>query len=189
MSFALQVFDTVMRSWTTLLYRLPVHAGRLNAAVYDDTIIILGADINMTYKPDTDKWRGGVQVARELNSDGNKDDVDGNDDVRRESSTSAHRGGTEVSDFGLAIDDGRLYVIGGRRFFCDGGMWKPTDEVRSVPLKLALSGAALKPGQWSAHAKLPRRSTVSVCGLLSLPWEDQLYSGRARRKVNSPCVH
>lgn len=190
----LQLFDTVTCSWTTLLFRLPVHAGRLNAAVYDDTIIILGADLNMVYKPDLDNWIGGVRDYREQVSDNsNRCDVDAGQYACRANLMSERRGGTEVSDFGLAIDDGLLYVIGGRRFYesqsggkttTGGEVWKPTDEIRSVPLKLALSGVALKPGQWSAHAKLPHRSMISVCGLLSLQFERQLYIG-AHRKLNS----
>ena len=150
--------------------QLPVHAGRLNAAVYDDSIIVLGADLNLVFKPETGEMWGSSACRDDLTT------PDGSSTVSPQ--TTSVTGGTETSDFGMVIDDGRLYVVGGRRFISAGPLtqsstmdlcWTSTDEVRCIDVKTVLSGQPLKPTQWIAHARLPRRSIVAVCGLISVP--------------------
>jgi len=79
-------------------------------------------------------------------------------------------GGAGVSDFGLIVDDGRLYVLGGRRY--NGGLYEATNEVKRVELMVVCNeGRALRASDWHPHARLPRPSLVSVCGLLNIPSE------------------
>jgi len=142
-----QVFNTSHGSWTTLSRSIPSHFGRLAAAPYNDRIVVVGADFSGVFNPETADWAAG--------GDGG-----------------SRGAGAGVSDFGLVVDDGRVYVLGGRRYDV-GGQYVATDEVKSVEMAVMCGGGgrAQRPGDWHPHARLPRRSLVSVCGLLTIPSE------------------
>jgi len=145
--FLLQAFNTSTGSWTTLSQSIPSHFGRLGALAYNDRIIVIGSDFNGLFNPETGDWAVGGQC----------DGCHGG-------------GGTGVCDFGLVVDDGRLYVLGGRRY--RGGQYDTTNEVKSVELAVVCTdGRALRASDWHPHARLPRPSLVSVCGLLNIPSE------------------
>jgi len=144
----LQAFNTKNGSWTTLSQSIPSHFGRLAAVLYNDRIIVIGCDFNGVFNPETGEWAVGGQC-------------DG-----REGG-----GGAGVCDFGLVVDDGRLYVLGGRRYNA-GGQYDTTDEVKSVDLAVVCAERrALRARDWDPHARLPRPSLISVCGLLDIPSE------------------
>ena len=140
-----QVFNTSNGSWSTLSRSIPTHFGRLAAALYNDKVVVVGADFSGVFNPETGDWAVG-------------DRRDG------------RGGGAGVSDFGLIVDDGRLYVLGGRRY--NGGLYEATNEVKRVELMVVCNeGRALRASDWHPHARLPRPSLVSVCGLLNIPSE------------------
>jgi len=143
----LQAFNTTTGSWTTLSRSIPSHFGRLAAVLYNDRIIIMGSDFNAVFNPETGDWAVGGEC------DGRQRD-----------------GGTGVCDFGLVVDDGRLYVLGGRRY--KDGQYDTTNEIKSVELAVVCTdGRALRASDWRPHARLPRPSLISVCGLLNIPSE------------------
>ena len=150
MMMMVQVFNTRHGSWTKLSRSIPRYFGRLAAAPYDDRIIVIGADFSGVFNPETDDWA----AAGGSRCDGSRPC------------------GTGVCDFGLAVDDGRLYVLGGRRYN-NAGLYETTDEVKSVHLAVLCGGdgRVLRPGDWRPHARLPRSSLVSVYGLLNIPSE------------------
>jgi len=137
-----QVFNTTVGSWTILSQPIPSHFGRLGVVAYSDRIIVIGSNFNGLFNPETGDWA-------ECDS----------------------RGGAGVCDFGLVVDDGRLYVLGGRRFN-GAGQYDTMNEVKSVELAVVCSDRrALRASDWHPHARLPRPSLISVCGLLSIPSE------------------
>jgi len=142
--FLQQAFNTNSSSWSTLTAAIPDHFGRLAAVLYDSRIIVLGANFNGLFDPETGQWA--TDEGRRLAGGG---------------------GGAGVSDFGMCVDDGRLYVLGGRRYNAD--KYETTDEVKSVEVALAcVAGRALTTSDWRPHARLPRPSVISVCGLLDI---------------------
>ena len=142
------MFNTSSGSWSTLNRSLPSYFGRLGAVLYNDRIIVIGSDFNGVFNPETGDWAVG-----RLQCDGRQGG-----------------GGAGVCDFGLVVDDGRLYVLGGRRY--SGGQYDTTNEVKSVKLAVVCTeGRALRGSDWHAHARLPRPSLISVCGLLDIPSE------------------
>jgi len=146
MLLLMQAFNTSTGSWTTLSRPIPSrsHLGRLAAILYNDRIIVISSDFNGVFNPETDDWTVG--------------------DGRRGG------GGAGVCDFGLVVDNGRLYVLGGRRY--NGGQYDVTDEVKSVELAVVCSDIrALRASDWRPHARLPRPSFTSVCCLLNIPSE------------------
>ena len=68
---------------------------------------------------------------------------------------------TDVGHFGLVLENGRIFVIGGRGVDekdKDGkAVWKCSDDVRYVPLQNILDN---KPIEWKIHGKLSRQSFV-----------------------------
>jgi len=156
MCCGIQEFNTNNGLWTTLSRSVPSHFGRLAAALYDDRIIVVGADFSGLFNPETGDWTvlGGGGGGRTDGGGGG--------------------GCTGVSDFGLIVDDGRLYVLGGRRY--NGGQYDASNEVKSVELATVVgddgqAAAALRSSDWHPHARLPRPSLISVCGLLNIPSE------------------
>ena len=141
------MFNTNNAAWTTLSWSIPSHFGRLSAVPYNDRIIVLGSDLNAVFNPETGEWTVGRQ----------RDGRQGG-------------GGAGVCDFGAVVEDGRLYVIGGRRY--SGEQYDTTNEVKSAQLTVVCSeGRALRSSDWIPHARLPRPSVISVCGLLDIPTE------------------
>ena len=139
-----QAFNTRNGSWTALSRSIPSHFGRLAAIPYNDRIIVISSDFNGVFNPETGDWAVG--------------------DGRRGG------GGAAVCDFGLAVDNGRLYVLGGRRY--NGGHYDVTDEVKSAELAVVCSDRrALRASDWRPHARLTRPSLISVCCLLNIPSE------------------
>ena len=140
----MQVFNTSSGSWTTLSRSIPSHFGRPSAVLYNDRIIVISSNFNGVFNPETGDWSVG----------------DGR----------LGGGGAGVCDFGLAVDNGRLYVLGGRRYA--DGQSDVTDEVKSVEMSVVCSNRrALRASDWRPHARLPRPSPISVCCLLSIPSE------------------
>ena len=67
---------------------------------------------------------------------------------------------SDVVHFGLVLENGRLFVIGGG--LCekdkDGkGVWRCRDDVRYVPLQNIIDD---KPIEWKIHGKLPKPCLV-----------------------------
>jgi len=138
----MQVFNTSSGSWTTLDRSIPTHFGRLAAVPYDERIIVMSCDFNALFNPETGDWA----VVGEADRSG---------------------GGAGVCDFGLAVDNGRLYVLGGRRY--SGGRYDVTDEVKCAELAVVCSDRrALRASDWRPHVRLPRPSLVSICCLLDI---------------------
>ena len=62
--------------------------------------------------------------------------------------------------FGLVLENGRLYVIGGGDYETDEDdekIWTNRDDVRYVPILNILDD---KPIGWKVHGKLPKPSVV-----------------------------
>src|SRR6218665_2946618 len=69
---------------------------------------------------------------------------------------------TDVDHFGLVLENGRLFVIGGgvKETDKDGNtIWKCRDDVRYIPLQNILDD---KPIEWKIKGKLPKPSLVQA---------------------------
>jgi len=74
-----------------------------------------------------------------------------------------------VSYFGLALDDGTMFVIGGGTKHTDSygvESWEGTDEVKGIPVMDIVNN--IKSINWTQHAKLKARSLIHAFSIMKL---------------------
>ena len=136
-----QSFDTVSSECTLLQRTLPRPCGLMRAVMWESIAIIIGGDNCFLFNMDFQRC-----------------------DEKRGFSTG-------VSHFGFALENERLYVIGGGReetIAKDKWKWSCTNEVKSVSVADVLKGNSV---EWIKHAKLPAATMIHAYAVLSLPVE------------------
>lgn len=127
-----QVYDLASNTCSLLSRPMPRPCRLMRAALWDSTIILIGQQNCFTYDFETETWQ-----------------------VR-------DRFKTGVGHFGMTLDNGQVFVIGGGEWRSDGGGktgWIVTDDVRCVP---ALNILSDEPVEWRLHARLTKPSLVTA---------------------------
>src|SRR6218665_299181 len=128
-----QVYNTKENTCTLVLEPMPHPFSLMRAALWRTSVILVGCHSCFVFNIETGTWHERAQFK------------------------------TGVVNFGLVLESGRLFVIGGGSWEYDEdgcGEWKYRDDVRYVPLQNILDD---KPIEWNVQRKLPRPSLVHAC--------------------------
>lgn len=128
-----QVYDVTTDTCSLLSCPMPRPCRLMRAALWDSTVILIGQQNCFTYNFETQLWQ-----ARD-------------------------RFKASVGHFGMTLENGQVFVIGGGEWRSDssGGKaaWIVTDDVRCVPVLNILSD---EPVEWRRHARLTTPSLVTA---------------------------
>src|SRR6218665_900937 len=131
-----QVYNTKENTCSVRLRPMSRPFMLMGAVLWETSVILLGRDTCFLFNIETKTWQEREQFK------------------------------TDVSHFGLIIENERIFVVGGGIPGTDTDgktMWKCIDDVRYVPLQNILQG---KPTEWKIHGKLPKPSLVYACTLV-----------------------
>jgi len=127
-----QVYNTKENTCTLVSQPMPSCSRLMRAILWKTSVILLGKYSCFIFDIETEKWHETKQFK------------------------------TGVAHFGLVLENGRIFVIGGGidKTDKDGKtIWKCRDDVRYVPLQNIIDD---KPIEWKIHGKLPKPSLVQA---------------------------
>ena len=133
-----QMYNTKENTCSALLRSMPIRCIGLftRAVLWETSVIFFGRDTCFLFNIETKTWQEREHFK------------------------------TDVSHFGLIIENERIFVVGGGISGTDTDgktIWKCIDDVRYVPLKNIFDD---KPTEWKIHGKLPKPSLVHACTLV-----------------------
>lgn len=129
-----QVYDTMLNTCSLLSKRLPVPKFNLRAAMWENSVILIGHNGCFKYDFDTDT----LEVRNQFK--------------------------TGVAHFGLTVHNGNIFVIGGGNWMAGayGGIkWVNRNDVRFIPVAHFLKDEST---EWKLYAKFPKPSLVFAYG-------------------------
>jgi len=131
-----QVYNTVENTCTLLSKSMPRRYGLMRAILWETSVILIGryTCTCLIFNIESETWQEREQFK------------------------------TDVGHFGLVLESGRLFVIGGGNRERDGDgndVWKCINDIRYVPLQSVLHNN--KRIEWKIHGKLPKPSLVHTC--------------------------
>src|SRR6218665_3673942 len=125
-----QVYNTKENTCTLLARSMPRPRRLMQAILWETSVILLGSDTCFIFNIETETWEEREQFK------------------------------TDVVQFGLVLENERVFVIGGRS---DRGLEKFIDDVRYIPLQNIIDD---KPIEWKIHGKLPNPACVYACAIM-----------------------
>lgn len=130
---SVQAYDTKSDTCALLSNPMPIapYDNYLSGVLWENSVILLGKDAFLTYSFETETF-----------------------DVR-------DRFKPHAFDYGLIVDDDKLFVIGG----FDDRRYTRRDDVRWIPVENILND---EPIEWRHHAKLPKPLDVFATGKLDI---------------------
>lgn len=129
-----QVYDTKQNICTLLSKPISHSIGMMQAVLWKTSVILLGWDICFIFDLETKSWQVREQIK------------------------------TDVTYFGLALENGRIFVIGGGMAEIDetgAPKWICRDDVRYVLLQDVIDD---KPVEWKSYAKLAKAALIQTYG-------------------------
>lgn len=136
-----QVYNTEQNTCTLLSKPMPCGYHLMRAALWDDYIILVGGCASFLFNLETQTWH------------------------ERE------RFKTDVVQFGLILQNGRIFVIGGGVGKANENgkvMWNCRDDVRCMPVTSFICN---KPAEWKTCGQLPKPSLIQAYAKLKFPVE------------------
>lgn len=127
-----QVYNTSANTCTLLSKPLPRSCHFMQAILLETSVMLLGLDTCLIFNFETEKWQERKQFK------------------------------TDVVDFGLVLEDERVFVMGGvaKKKERDGTItWKCRNDIRSVSLKNIIEN---KSAEWRTHATLSKPCLVQA---------------------------
>lgn len=128
-----QVYNTKQNTCTMLSKPMPHNMYLMQAAILETSVILLGQWTCLIFNFETENWQERKQFK------------------------------TDSVKFGLALENEKIFVIGGGLIAKDASgtvTCNGVDEVRYVPLQDILDD---KPAKWKIQGKLPKPSIVNAC--------------------------
>ena len=119
-----------------VMSHMPREYRLMEAAVWENMAIILGRYNCFVYEFDTEVWHERILIK------------------------------TEVHQFGMVLENQKIYVIGGGKDVSEHE-WKSTNTIKCIDVKSIINNE-LEP-EWKPVSLLPSRCFVHVCGALRLP--------------------
>ena len=131
---AIQMYDTAKQTCIVLRARLPHSLGLLRTVLFQSMVILVSRGTCLLFDLDVQTWKPRPQFH------------------------------TEVHHFGVALENGTIYVIGGGTLA--KGRWIGKDDIKSVSIRSIVED---QPALWVHHAKLDQPRLIVGFGTLSLP--------------------